>query len=81
MRKVCLEYADATDLGAGQYQTRTGLVIPAALFTIASTFVALQDARIQADYNLGMTVTHAQAGASVGQVETAFAGLVHRFGH
>ena len=73
MRKVCLEYADATDTGAGQYQTKTGIVIPAALFTIASTFVTLQEARLQADYNLGVTVTHAQAATSVGQVERAFA--------
>jgi hypothetical protein len=73
MRRVCQEYADATDIGAGQYRTKTaGIVIPTALFNIASTFVALQEAGIQADYNLGASVTHAQAAADVGRVEAAF---------
>ncbi len=73
MKKVCQEYADATDIGAGQYQIRVGgIVIPTALFTIACTFVALQEARIQADYNLGGAIPHAQAAADVGRVEAAF---------
>src|SRR5206468_3220045 len=73
MKIVCLEYANATDLGAGQYQTKkAGIVFPKALYNIASTFVALQEARIRADYNLGTGVTHAQSAADVGRVEAAF---------
>ncbi len=73
MKKVCQEYADATDIGAGQFRTKgAGIVIPTALYNIASTFVALQEARIQADYNLGAGVSHAQAAANIERVEAAF---------
>ena len=73
MRKVCQEYADSTDIGSGRHRTKkAGIEIPTALFNIASTFVAIQEARIQADYNLWAGVPHAQAAADVRRVEAAF---------
>lgn len=73
MKKVCQEYADATAFGVGEYKIKkNGQTIPTALFNIAVTFVALEEARIQADYNLKADVTHAQAAADVGRVEAAF---------
>ena len=52
--------------------TKSGLVVPSGLFDLAATFVVLQDARQQADYNFAVAVTHAQAEADVGRVETVF---------
>jgi uncharacterized protein (UPF0332 family) len=49
-----------------------GSVVPAQLRQIAFEFIALQDARHQADYDTGVSVTHGQADIDVMRAETAF---------
>jgi len=73
MRKVCQEYATATEEEGEQFRLKiTGILIPKGLFNIASTFVALQEARIQADYNLLDSLSNADAHLNVERAEAAF---------
>ncbi|MEK6233475.1 MAG: hypothetical protein N2C14_02090 [Planctomycetales bacterium] len=71
MRAVCREYA-ALQSYAEQYVTSDGLLVPGQLVTIADTFVTLNEARLQADYNTSTAVTLAQATANVERAEQAF---------
>lgn len=57
---------------SGQSMNAAGVVIPVQLRQIASEFVALQEARHQADYDTGVTVTHGQADTDVMRAEVAF---------
>lgn len=49
-----------------------GQLIPQGLQDIASAFVVLQQARHQADYDTGATITPAQADIDVMRAEVAF---------
>jgi hypothetical protein len=72
MKSECQDYAKLTLNAAGQYVTTAGQVVPQQIRDIASAFVALQEARHQADYNTATTVTHVQADTDVMRAEAAF---------
>jgi hypothetical protein len=72
MRVVCQEYAKLIANAAGQLVTTTGEVIPQGVRDIASEFVALQQARFQADYDTAAVITQAQAQTDVQRAESAF---------
>jgi hypothetical protein len=72
IKSVCQEYANLISNADGQYVTTAGQLVPEQLRDIASAFVPLQDARHQADYNTGATITHAQADLEVMRAEAAF---------
>ncbi len=72
MKNVCQEYGRLNMNAAGQLVTAAGQVIPSGLKAIASEFVVLQEARHQADYNTGATITQAQADTDVMRAELAF---------
>ena len=79
MKIVCQEHARLSPNPAGQLVTAAGQVVPTALQDIASEFVALQQARYQADYDTSAPVTQAQADIDVRRAElrprtTALAG-------
>lgn len=63
MNAVCKEFGELLPNPAGQYVHNTGMVIPNGIIAIASEFVALQDARLSADYNTGITWNHFEAEA------------------
>ena len=65
MKAVCQDYATLTSNPAGQ-------VVPQGIKDIASEFVALQQARHQADYDTSATITQAQADTDVMRAESAF---------
>jgi hypothetical protein len=72
MKAVCHDYTKLTPNSAGQLLSATGQLVPQELQDIASAFVALQEARHQADYNTAAAVTHAQADIDVVSAEDAF---------
>lgn len=74
MKNVCQEYAKLTLNASGQYVTSAGQVVPQQIWDIASAFVALQEARHQADYNTADAVTHVQADTEVMRSEVVFLG-------
>lgn len=77
MLAVCKDYEAAKPAGAaspGDYILK-GATIPAALVTIASAFIDLQNVRHQADYNLAFPLAHPEAEAAVVQAEAAFLAL------
>ena len=61
MRLVCQDYANLKPNHAGQLVTSTGEIVPPQVRDIAREFVALQQARYQADYDTAAIITHAQA--------------------
>jgi hypothetical protein len=73
MKLVCQEYVKLKPDSTGKYTLPSGHDVPAEIVNLASTFVALQEARHQADYNTGTPVTHLQAETEVGRVEQSFA--------
>ena len=72
MKKVCKEHSEAKHDSAGRLTLKSGIVIPVQLQDIGTAFVSLQDARHQADYDTGTTLTHAEADTQVMTAETAF---------
>src|SRR5689334_19002450 len=72
MKKVCQGYATLIPNGIGQLVTPQGQLVPQGIKNIASEFVALQEARHQADYDIGATITPAQADLDVMRAELAF---------
>lgn len=72
MNTVCKEFAWLPPNPAGQHVHSSGVVIPNGVVVIASEFVTLQDARINADYNTAITWHHLQAEAQVASAELAF---------
>ncbi len=72
MKHVCQEYSDAKLDSTGQLTIKSGAVIPVQLQDIGTAFVSLQDARHQADYDTGTTLTHAEADTQVTIAEAAF---------
>jgi hypothetical protein len=72
MKAVCQEYADLSPNSTGQYVMAAGQVIPQQVWDIASAFVALQQARLRADYDTSIRLTHAQAETEVMRAEVAF---------
>ena len=58
MQQVCQEYSRARLDNAGQLTMRSGAVIPVQLQDLGTAFVSLQNARHQADYDTGTTLTH-----------------------
>jgi hypothetical protein len=74
MRNVCQEFAKLAPNAAAQLATATGEIVPPGIKEIASEFVALQQARAQADYETAATFTQQQAQADVQRAESAFAG-------
>ncbi|HEY3969144.1 MAG TPA: hypothetical protein VGM05_31630 [Planctomycetaceae bacterium] len=70
MKNVCQDYARLTPIG-GQL-VLAGQLIPQGIQNIASEFVALQQARHQADYDTAAAVTQAQAQTDVMRAEIAF---------
>ena len=76
-KSVCEKYNPARPNGAGQFVTQQSHGIPAQIIApdvrqIAAAFIALHEAREQADYDDGATIQHTEALAAVQQAETAF---------
>jgi len=72
MQQVCKEYSQARLDNAGQLTIGSGVVIPVQLRDLGTHFVSLQNARHEADYNTGTTLTHEEADTQVLTAETAF---------
>ncbi len=72
MKHVCQDYSDAKLDSTGQLTIKSGAVIPVPLQDIGTAFVSLQNARHQADYDTGSTLTHAEADTHVMSAEAAF---------
>ncbi len=72
MKQVCQEYSEARPDNAGQLTLRSGVVIPVQLHDLGTAFVLLQNARHQADYDTGTTLTHEEADIQVVTAEAAF---------
>ena len=72
MKSVCQEYATLTPNRAGQLVTAAGQVVHQGIRDIASEFIALQEARHQADYQIDAIITRAQADTEVMRAELAF---------
>ncbi len=72
MKLVCQDYARLSPNPAGLLVTNAGQVVPQQICDIASAFIALQEARHQADYHTDAVITHAQASTDVTRAETAF---------
>jgi uncharacterized protein (UPF0332 family) len=71
MKTVCQDYIKLAAGPAGQL-VLAGQVVPQGVQDIASAFVALQQARHQADYDTGAIITQAQADTDVMRAELAF---------
>lgn len=71
MRQVCQDYVALTANAAGQL-VMGGQVVPPGVQNIATEFVALQQARHQADYDTAVLITPAQAQTDVTRAELAF---------
>ncbi len=72
LQQVCQEYSRARLDNAGQLTMRSGAVIPVQLQDLGTAFVSLQNARHQADYDTGTTLTHEGADTQVLTAEAAF---------
>jgi hypothetical protein len=72
MKTVCVEYAGLPLNASGQYTTPAGQAIPRQIRDIADTFEVLQAARHWADYDMAVTVSHADADIEVMRAEVAF---------
>ncbi|MCI0461697.1 MAG: hypothetical protein L0Z62_32500 [Gemmataceae bacterium] len=79
MKVVCQDYVKLIPNAAGELVTAAGEVVPKGIQDIASGFVALQQARYQADYDTAVVITQAQADIDVRKAEAAFTewGTVH----
>lgn len=71
MKKVCQEYAKLVPNAAGQV-VFDGQAVPVGIQNIAREFLALQEARHRADYNMVAIITQAQAQTDVSRAELAF---------
>jgi hypothetical protein len=71
MKAVCQDYAKLTPGATGQL-TLAGQLVPQGIKDIAVEFVALQQARHQADYDTAATLTQGQADTDVMRAESAF---------
>jgi uncharacterized protein (UPF0332 family) len=72
MRIVCQDRAKLIPNAAGQLVLPPNQLVPPEIQKISSEFVALQEARYQADYDTGVTITQAEADANVKRAEQAF---------
>src|SRR5579884_3329724 len=77
MRSVCEKYNPSRTNGAGDYVTSEGHGFPAQVISpdvrqVAAVFIALHEARENADYNDGITIQHTEALAAVQQARSAF---------
>lgn len=72
MKNVWQDYASSIQNTAGNLVTAAGQPVPVAVQEIAAAFVALQQARHQADYDIGATITQGQADTDVMRAEVAF---------
>lgn len=71
MKRVCQEYSEASAKG-GTLSTKSGMAIPMQLQKVGTTFVSLQSARHEADYDVGTTLAHIEAHKQVSTAEEAF---------
>lgn len=71
MKRVCQGYAELVPNGMGQLVFQ-GQIVPPGLKVISLEFMALQEARHQADYAIGATITQVQASTDVMRAELAF---------
>lgn len=72
MKQVCQEYAKLSAGPSGEYTMSTGDIIPSKLRDVTAAFVALQELRHKADYDVGTAITHLQAETELIRAETAF---------
>ena len=72
MRSVCLEYVGLRPNLAGNLMTAAGQIVPSRIRDIATEFVALQDARIRADYDTTTVIIQRIADLDVMRAESAF---------
>ncbi len=72
MRSVCVEYAALRPNPAGNLLSAAGQLVPTGIRDIASEFVALQDARHQADYDTATVIIQRIADLDVMRAESAF---------
>lgn len=73
MKQVCKDYSEFKPAGSGSPTLKSGAGIPPAeLQSIGASFVSLQDARHQADYDIGVIFTHEDADKFISSAETAF---------
>ena len=72
MRSVCQEYVGLHPNLAGNLMTAAGQSVPTRIRDIAREFIALQDARIQADYDTATVILQPRADTDVMRAESAF---------
>jgi hypothetical protein len=72
MRQVCQDYANVIQDAAG-HLVFAAQIVPQGIQDIATAFVALQQARHQADYDTSAMITPAQAQIDVTWAQLAFA--------
>jgi len=71
MKRVCQTYADLLP-DAGGRLVLAGQIIPAGIKNIATDFIALQEARHQADYDFSAVITQVQAQTDVTRAQVVF---------
>ncbi len=71
MKGVCSQYSPQKPSKGGQFVTPTGQPLAEEVRRVAAAFVALNEAREEADYDGGVTVEHARANSEVERAETA----------
>jgi hypothetical protein len=72
MKIVCQEYARLTPNAVGQLIAPSGEIVPKEIKDLATEFGALQQARLDADYDTAAVITPAQAQADVQRAVGAF---------
>ncbi len=73
MKAVAQEYASLPKNSTGQYFDSASQVVPAQIVSTAESFVILHEARVQADYNTDVNLTHSDAVKNVQIAEKTFA--------
>ncbi len=72
MKSVSSQYSPQRPNNAGQFLTPTGQILAPDVRRVAGAFVALNEAREEADYDGGVTLQHIEAESNVQRGETAF---------
>lgn len=72
MRTVCDQYTPQHPNAGGDYVTQSGIVLAPEVRQVADAFLALNEAREEADYDSGVTIQHMQAVTEVQRAEAAF---------
>ena len=72
MKSVCSQYSPQRANNAGQFLTPSGQILAPDLRRVAAAFVALNEAREEADYDSGVTLQHIEAESNVQRGESAF---------